>query len=131
MMEADADRVSLLSVSVPRLPWYLILFSVIVIISAIGAITTVSGAFWAATHMVTAQISSTSAATVAMLLAFEGVCMGITKMFIEKARAEGREQGRAEGLQDGIKEERKRWEKAGHEMNDGKPCPNKECTNGG
>ena len=91
-----SERESLWSVSAKRLPYYLIVFSLLMGVGLLGsAITAISGGakFWAVIVKVAQELAAIGAATGGVLLAIEGSIMGITKLIIERTREEAYAQG--------------------------------------
>ena len=91
-----SERESLWSVSAKRLPYYLIVFSLLMGVGLLGsAITAISGGakFWAVIVKVAQELAAIGAATGGVLLAIEGSIMGIMKLLIEKTREEAYAQG--------------------------------------
>ena len=90
------ERESLWNVSVKRLPYYLIVFALLMGAGMLGSIiSAISGGvkFWAAIVNTAQNLAAIGAATGGVLLAIEGAIMGTTKLIIEKAREEAFAQG--------------------------------------
>ena len=91
-----SERESLWNVSVKRLPYYLIVFALLMGIGLIGSIATaIAGGvkFWAGTISAAQNLAAIGAATGGVLLAIEGAIMGATKLIIERTREEAFIQG--------------------------------------
>ena len=126
---SDAGREALWSVSEARLPLYLFVFGVVMVVmmvmamlsatgpSATGPSATgpsATGTVAEAVFAAASRIASVGAAAATMLISMEGLIMGATKVFFERAkeraRQEGRLEGRREGKQEGRQETRRQWE---------------------
>ena len=120
-----AGREALWTVSAARLPVYLFVFGVAMVVVMVMAMLSASATEPSATGTVVeavfaaaSRIASTGAAAATMLISMEGLIMGATKVFFERAkerarqegRQEGRLEGRREGKQEGRQEMRRQWE---------------------
>ena len=118
----EKPRESLWSVSAARLPYYLVVYAVIVGVVTVMAAAT--GTLREAIFSAAPRIAAAGAAAVTILTCLEGLVMGATKLLFERARTEGRELGRQEGRQ----EVTDRW-KAWYEENKAKqPLPRRLLT---
>lgn len=115
----DAGREALWSVSAARLPLYLFVFGVVMVVMVVMAMLSVTGPSATGTVVeavfaAASRIASVGAAAATMLISMEGLIMGATKVFFERAkeraRQEGRLEGRREGKQEGRQETRRQWE---------------------
>ncbi|MDE0217983.1 MAG: hypothetical protein OXJ90_01835 [Spirochaetaceae bacterium] len=106
----EKPRESLWSVSAARLPYYLVVYAVMVGVVAVMAMAAAAGTLREAIFSAAPRIAAAGAAAVTILTCLEGLVMGATKLLFERARTEGREQGlqegRAEGRQEGRQEGR-------------------------
>ena len=123
----EKPRESLWSVSAARLPYYLVVYAVIVGVVTVMAMAAATGTLREAIFSTAPRIAAAGAAAVTILTCLEGLVMGATKLLFERARTEGREQGRQEGRQEGREQGRRevtdRW-KAWYEENKAKqPLP--------
>ena len=123
----EKPRESLWSVSAARLPYYLVVYAVIVGVVTVMAMAAATGTLREAIFSAAPRIAAAGAAAVTILTCLEGLVMGATKLLFERARTEGREQGRQEGRREGRQEGRQevtdRW-KAWYEENKAKqPLP--------
>ena len=119
----EKPRESLWSVSAARLPYYLVVYAVVVGVVTVMAMAAATGtlreAIFSAAPRIAARGAGAGAAAVTILTCLEGLVMGATKLLFERARTEGRELGRQEGRQ----EVTDRW-KAWYEENKAKqPLP--------
>ena len=115
----EKPRESLWSVSAARLPYYLVVYAVIVGVITVMAMAAATGTLREAIFSAAPRIAAADAAAVTILTCLEGLVMGATKLLFERARTEGREQGRREGR----REVTDRW-KAWYEENKAKqPLP--------
>ena len=115
----DAGREELWSVSAARLPLYLFVFGVVMVVMMVMAMLSATGPSSTGTVVeavfaAASRIASVGAAAATMLISMEGLIMGATKVFFERAkeraRQEGRLEGRREGKQEGRQETRRQWE---------------------
>ena len=110
----DAGREALWSVSAARLPVYLFVFGVIIVVAMVMAMLSADGTIAETVFATASRIASTGAAAATILVSTEGLIMGATKVFFERAkeraRQEGRLEGRREGKQEGRHEMRRQWE---------------------
>ena len=123
----EKPRESLWSVSAARLPYYLVVYAVIVGVVTVMAMAAATGTLREAIFSAAPRIAAAGAAVVTILTCLEGLVMGATKLLFERARTEGRELGRQEGRQEGREQGRQevtdRW-KAWYEENKAKqPLP--------
>ena len=104
------ERESLWSVSVGRLPYYLLVFAVVVLGAAIAAIATnTTGKSWATVFTVAGHVAAVSTASFGIMVAVEGLIVGLTRVILDRAR----ERAREEGIRQGAKRERERLRKLG------------------
>ena len=123
----EKPRESLWSVSAARLPYYLVVYAVMVGVVTVMAMAAATGTLREAIFSAAPRIAAAGAAAVTILTCLEGLVMGATKLLFERARTEGREQGRQEGRREGREQGRQevtdRW-KAWYEENKAKqPLP--------
>ena len=119
----EKPRESLWSVSAARLPYYFVVYAVIVGVVTVMAMAAATGTLREAIFSAAPRIAAAGAAAVTILTCLEGLVMGATKLLFERARTEGREQGRQEGREEGRKEVTDRWN-AWYEENKAKhPLP--------
>ena len=130
-----SGRESLWSVSAKRLPYYLLIFAVVMMVSLVASIATATGKFWDAVMTTASGIAAVGAATGGMLIAVEGTVVGLTQLIFDKARKQARQEGhregiregRQEGIREGIRQERNRLRKAGVDIpRDETPNENRE-----
>lgn len=111
----DAGREALWSVAAARLPVYLFVFGVVIVVAMVMALLTATGpsATGKAAEAVFAaasRIASAGAAAATILISMEGLIMGATKVFFERAKERARQEGRQEGNREGRQEMRRQWE---------------------
>ena len=116
----DAGREALWSVAAARLPVYLFVFGVVIVVAMVMALLTATGpsatgpsATGKAAEAVFAaasRIASAGAAAATILISMEGLIMGATKVFFERAKERARQEGRQAGNREGRQEMRRRWE---------------------
>ena len=112
----EKPRESLWSVSAARLPYYLVVYAVIVGVVTVMAMAAATGTLREAIFSAAPRIAAAGAAAVTILTCLEGLVMGATKLLFERARTEGREQGRQEGRQEGRREGRQEGREQGREQ---------------
>ena len=115
-----AGREALWTVSAARLPVYLFVYGVVMVVvmamamlSATGPSATepsATGTVVEAVFAAASRIASTGAAAATMLISMEGLIMGATKVFFERAKERARQEGKQEGKQEGRQEMRRQWE---------------------
>ena len=121
----DAGREALWSVSAARLPVYLFVFGAVVVVVMVMALLSATGPSATgpsatgpsatgkvadAVFAAASRIASAGAAAATILIAMEGLMMGATKVFFERAKERSRQEGRLEGKQEGREEVRRQWE---------------------
>ena len=116
----DAGREALWSVSAARLPVYLFVFGAVVVVVMVMALLSATGPSATgpsatgkvadAVFAAASRIASAGAAAATILIAMEGLVMGATKVFFERAKERSRQEGRLEGKQEGREEMRRQWE---------------------
>ncbi len=111
----DAGREALWSVSATRLPVYLFVFGAVVVVVMVMALLSATGPSATgkvadAVFAAASRIASAGAAAATILIAMEGLMMGATKVFFERAKERSRQEGRLEGKQEGREEVRRQWE---------------------
>ncbi len=111
----EKPRESLWSVSAARLPYYLVVYAVIVGVVTIMAMAAATGTLREAIFSAAPRIAAAGAAAVTILTCLEGLVMGATKLLFERARTEGREQGLQEGRQEGLQEGRQEGRQQGRQ----------------
>ncbi|MDE0220308.1 MAG: hypothetical protein OXJ90_13675 [Spirochaetaceae bacterium] len=104
----EKPRESLWSVSAARLPYYLVVYAVIVGVVAVMAMAAATGTLREAIFSAAPRTAAAGAAAVTILTCLEGLVMGATKLLFERARTEGRELGRQEGRQE-VSDRWKAW----------------------
>ena len=112
----EKPRESLWSVSAARLPYYLVVYAVIVGVVTVMAMAAATGTLREAIFSAAPRIAAAGAAAVTILTCLEGLVMGATKLLFERARTEGRELGRQEGRQEGREQGRTEGREEGREQ---------------
>ena len=102
----DAGREALWSVSAARLPVYLFVFGVIIVVAMVMAMLSADGTIAETVFATASRIASTGAAAATILVSTEGLIMGATKVFFERAKERARQEGKREGRH----EMRRQWE---------------------
>lgn len=92
----DAGREALWSVAAARLPAYLFVFGAVVVVAMVMAVLTATGPSAEAVFAAASQIASAGAAAATILISMEGLIMGATKVFFERAKERARQEGRQE-----------------------------------
>ena len=106
----DAGREALWSVAAARLPVYLFVFGVVIVVAMVMAVLTATGPSAEAVFAAASRIASAGAAAATILISMEGLLMGATKVFFERVRERARQEGLQEGLREGRQEMRRQWE---------------------
>ena len=106
----DAGREALWSVAATRLPVYLFVFGVVIVVAMVMAVLTATGPSAEAVFAAASRIASAGAAAATILISMEGLLMGATKVLFERVRERARQEGLQEGLQEGRQEVRREWE---------------------
>ncbi len=105
----DAGREALWSVSAARLPVYLFVFGVVIVVVMVMAMLSATGTVAEAVFAAASRIASAGAAAT-ILISMEGLMMGATKVFLERAKERARQEGQQEGKREGQQEMRRQWE---------------------
>ena len=115
-----AGREALWTVSAARLPVYLFVYGVVMVVVMATAMLSATrpsatepsatGTVVEAVFAAASRIASTGAAAATMLISMEGLIMGATKVFFERAKERARQEGKQEGKQEGRQEMRRQWE---------------------
>jgi hypothetical protein len=92
----DAGREALWSVAAARLPVYLFVFGVVIVVAMVMAVLTATGSSAEAVFAAASQIASAGAAAATIFISMEGLIMGATKVFFERAKERARQEGRQE-----------------------------------
>lgn len=106
----DAGREALWSVSAARLPVYLFVFGVVIVVVMVMAMLSATGTVAEAVFAGASRIASAGAAAATILISMEGLMMGATKVFLERAKERARQEGQQEGKREGQQEMRRQWE---------------------